>query len=145
MPGSSLTRQLLAFAGATVLLPFVALRLPPRTTKASRVGLAPPHRMLQPCRHGPSAKRGNDEGSSGWVNTDVAAEALGVSARSVRNYMLNGDLIARKEKEGINEGYMVSVDTLYALRDRRKQGGSYRGTAAILPNSWKARGKVRRK
>jgi uncharacterized protein (DUF342 family) len=66
---------------------------------------------------------GNDEGSSGWVNTDVAAEALGVSARSVRNYIMNGDLIARKEEEGISERYLVSVDSLYALRDRRKQAG----------------------
>ena len=66
---------------------------------------------------------GSDEGTSGWVNTDVAAEALGVSTRSVRNYILNGDLIARKEKEGINERYVVSVDSLYALRDRRKQQG----------------------
>jgi hypothetical protein len=57
------------------------------------------------------------------VNTDVAAEALGVSSRSVRNYILNGDLVARKEKEGINERYVVSVDSLYALRDRRKQEG----------------------
>jgi septal ring factor EnvC (AmiA/AmiB activator) len=66
---------------------------------------------------------GNNEGSSGWVNTDVAAEALGVSARSVRNYILNGDLVARKEKEGINERYVVSVDSLHALRDQRKQQG----------------------
>jgi hypothetical protein len=66
---------------------------------------------------------GSDEGTSGWVNTDVAAEALGVSSRSVRNYILNGDLVARKEREGINERYVVSVDSLYALRDRRKQEG----------------------
>jgi septal ring factor EnvC (AmiA/AmiB activator) len=66
---------------------------------------------------------GSDEGSSGWVNTDVAAEALGVSARSVRNYILNDALVARKEKEGINERYVVSVDSLHALRDRRKQEG----------------------
>jgi septal ring factor EnvC (AmiA/AmiB activator) len=66
---------------------------------------------------------GSDGGTSGWVNTDVAAEALGVSSRSVRNYILNGDLVARKEKEGINERYVVSVDSLYALRDRRKQQG----------------------
>ena len=66
---------------------------------------------------------GTSEGSSGWVNTDVAADALGVSSRSVRNYILNGDLVARKEKEGINERYVVSVDSLYALRDRRKQEG----------------------
>jgi chromosome segregation ATPase len=66
---------------------------------------------------------GSAEGSSGWVNTDVAAEALGVSARSVRNYILDGALVARKEKEGINERYVVSVDSLHALRDRRKQQG----------------------
>jgi chromosome segregation ATPase len=70
---------------------------------------------------------GSGEEPSGWVNTDVAAEALGVSSRSVRNYILNGDLVARKEKEGINERYVVSVDSLYALRDRRKQGGKLRG------------------
>ena len=70
---------------------------------------------------------GTDGGTSGWVNTDVAAEALGVSSRSVRNYILNGDLAARKEKEGINERYVVSVDSLYALRDRRKQEGKLQG------------------
>jgi chromosome segregation ATPase len=66
---------------------------------------------------------GNDEGSSGWVNTDVAAEALGVSARSVRNYIRGGSLVARKEKEGISERYVVSVDSLHAVRDQRKQKG----------------------
>jgi hypothetical protein len=71
--------------------------------------------------------RGNDEGTSGWVNTDVAVEALGVSSRSVRNYILNGDLVARKEKEAVSERYVVSVDSLYALRDRRKQEGKLQG------------------
>ena len=71
--------------------------------------------------------RGNNAGTSGWVNTDVAAEALGVSSRTVRNYILNGDLVGRKEKEGINERYVVSVDSLYALRDRRKQEGKLSG------------------
>jgi hypothetical protein len=61
------------------------------------------------------------------VNTDVAAEALGVSARSVRNYILHGDLVARKRTEGINERYLVSVESLYALRDRRKQEGKLLG------------------
>src|SRR5215213_5543750 len=68
------------------------------------------------------------EEMSGWVHTNVAAEALGVSSRSVRNYILNGDLVARKEKEGINERYVVSVDSLYALRDRRKQQGKLQGS-----------------
>jgi hypothetical protein len=82
------------------------------------------------CYHASMSQRqdgGNGEGTSGWVNTDVAAEALGVSSRSVRNYILNGDLVARKEKEGINERYVVSVDSLYALRDRRKQEGKFQG------------------
>src|SRR5215204_1959591 len=78
------------------------------------------------CYHADMDRRqngGNGGGRSGWVTTDVAAEALGVSSRSVRNYILNGDLVARKEKEGINERYVVSVDSLYALRDQRKQQG----------------------
>jgi hypothetical protein len=83
------------------------------------VGLAPPTGC---CYHAGMNERKN-EGSSGWVNTDVAAEALGVSARSVRNYILDGALVARKEKEGINERYVVSVDSLHALRDQRKQEG----------------------
>ncbi len=94
---------------------------PPQTAQA--LGLALPAGC---CYHADMDGRkngGNDGGSSGWVNTDVAAEALGVSARSVRNYILNGTLIARKEKEGINERYVVSVDSLQALRDRRKQEG----------------------
>ena len=81
----------------------------------------------------------NAESSSGWVNTDVAAEALGVSSRSVRNYILNGDLVARKEKDGINERYVVSVDSLHALRDQRKQEGKlqrkFRGAARTTETS----------
>jgi len=57
------------------------------------------------------------------VSTDVAAEVLGVSSRSVRNYILNRSLVARKETEGINEKYLISLESLYALRDRRKSRG----------------------
>jgi hypothetical protein len=67
--------------------------------------------------------QGSSEGNSGWVSTDVAAEALGVSSRSVRNYILNRSLVARKDTEGINEKYLVSLESLYALRDRRKTEG----------------------
>ena len=71
---------------------------------------------------------GRGEGSSGWVTTDVAAEVLGVSSRSVRNYILNHTLVARKETSGINERYLVSVDSLHALRDRRKRKGKSSGS-----------------
>jgi chromosome segregation ATPase len=73
---------------------------------------------------GERKNEGSSEGSSGWVNTAVAAEALGVSARSIRNYILDGALVARKEKEGINERYVVSVDSLHTLRDQRKLEGN---------------------
>lgn len=63
---------------------------------------------------------GNDGGASGWTTTDVAAEALGVSARTVRNYIQRGDLMAKEERQGITDRYLVSVDSLYALRDKRK-------------------------
>lgn len=63
---------------------------------------------------------GNGGGASGWTTTDVAAEALGVSARTVRNYIRRGYLTAKEEHEGITDRYLVSVDSLYALRDKRK-------------------------
>ena len=68
-------------------------------------------------------RQGSDEGSTGWVSTGVAAEVLGVSSRSVRNYILNRSLVARKETEGINEKYLISLESLYALRDQRKSQG----------------------
>src|SRR5687768_7704756 len=107
--------------------PLRTLRIPPKAAGAPRIGLALASGC---CYHAGMNERkngGNNEGTSGWVNTDVAAEALGVSSRSVRNYILNGYLAARKEKEGINERYVVSVDSLYALRDRRKQEGKMQG------------------
>jgi chromosome segregation ATPase len=85
---------------------------------------------------------GNDGENSGWVNTDVAAETLGVSSRSVRNYILNGALVARKEKEGINERYVVSVDSLYVLRDRRKQEGKLQGKVRRTSSPPESPGKV---
>ena len=90
-----------------------------------RLALAARRRARAVWYHGNMMEKelGISEGSSGWVNTEIAAETLGVSSRSVRNYILNGDLVARKETEGINERYLVSIDSLYALRDRRKVQG----------------------
>lgn len=58
-------------------------------------------------------------GESGWVNTKVAAEALGVDPRTVRAYIERGDLQAKSEGEGVNKTYLVSIDSVYALRDLR--------------------------
>ena len=68
--------------------------------------------------------------SSGWVTTDVAAKALGVSPRTVRRYIDRGDLAGRVEEEGITKAWLVSIDSLQALRDRRGNGGRDRVESA---------------
>jgi hypothetical protein len=56
---------------------------------------------------------------SGWVTTEVAARALRVSPRTVRRYIERGELAAKPEGEGVNRVWLVSVDSLYALRASR--------------------------
>jgi hypothetical protein len=119
--------QLLVFVGGgsadtqmALLLPFDYFK---RLREPQKPTLALPTVCCYHVGMNERKNEGSTEGSSGWVNTDVAAEALGISSRTVRNYILDGDLVARKEKEGINERYVVSVDSLHALRDRRKQEG----------------------
>jgi len=67
--------------------------------------------------------RGNDAGESGWITTQVAAEALGVDPRTVRTYISRGILKAKVEGEGVEKAYSVDIDSLYALRDARKSSG----------------------
>ena len=67
--------------------------------------------------------RGNSAGDSGWVTTQVAADALGVDPRTVRTYIRRGLLNARVEGEGVEKAYSVDIDSLYALRDSRKSSG----------------------
>ena len=69
---------------------------------------------------------GNIGGNSGYVNTQVAAEALGVAVRTVRNYLRDGVLQGKKEEEGITERYLVSVDSIQRLRDKRQREGKSR-------------------
>jgi predicted transcriptional regulator len=58
-------------------------------------------------------------GESGWVTTKIAAEALGVDPRTVRTYINRGELDAKVEGKGVEKAYLVSVDSVYSLRDRR--------------------------
>jgi phage terminase Nu1 subunit (DNA packaging protein) len=67
--------------------------------------------------------RGNRAGESGWVTTQVAAEALGVDPRTVRTYISRGILNAKVEGKGVEKAYSVDIDSLYALRDARKSSG----------------------
>jgi DNA-binding transcriptional MerR regulator len=69
---------------------------------------------------GEDRTRGNSAGASGWVTTQVAAEALGVDPRTVRTYISRGILKAKVEGEGVEKAYSVDIDSLQALREARK-------------------------
>ena len=57
---------------------------------------------------------------SGWVTTQQAARALGISARTVRWHIEQGNLEAKLESEGVERVWRVSVDSLQAFRDSRQ-------------------------
>jgi hypothetical protein len=70
--------------------------------------------------------RGPLAGQSGWVTTKVAAQALRVDPRTVRKYINQGKLEAKVEGEGVEKTYMVSIDSVYALRGSRPDPRSAR-------------------
>jgi regulator of replication initiation timing len=74
----------------------------------------------------PAVDDGQSTSESGWTTTDQAARALAVSPRTVRRFIDRGDLEGRKVTEGIVEAWEVSIDSLYALRDKRISEGQVR-------------------
>jgi hypothetical protein len=70
---------------------------------------------------------------SGWVTTGVAAKSLGVSPRTVRWHIERRNLVAKAEGEGVRRSWLVSIDSLQALRDSRQHAaqspGGYRAEA----------------
>ena len=62
-----------------------------------------------------------DPGASGWTTTKQAAKVLGVSRRSVQGYVGRGLLKAREEGEGVNRRFLISIDSLNSLADRRRR------------------------
>ena len=70
---------------------------------------------------------------SGWVTTGVAAKSLGVSPRTVRWHIERRNLEAKAEGEGVRRSWLVSIDSLQALRDSRQHAaqspGGYRAEA----------------
>ena len=62
-----------------------------------------------------------DLGVSGWTTTKQAAKALNVSRRSVQGYVGRGLLDAREEGEGVNRRFLISIDSLNSLVDRRRR------------------------
>jgi hypothetical protein len=57
---------------------------------------------------------------SGYVSTEVAAAGLKVSPRTVRDYIKAGKLEAMPQGEGVERRWLVSVDSLHALRQSRQ-------------------------
>jgi excisionase family DNA binding protein len=57
---------------------------------------------------------------SGWVSTQQAARALGISARTVRWHIERGNLEAKPEGEGVERTWRISVDSLQTYRDSRQ-------------------------
>jgi chromosome segregation ATPase len=53
------------------------------------------------------------------VTTDVAAKAVRVSPRTIRRYIDQGKLEAKPQGEGVRREWLVSVDSLHALRASR--------------------------
>jgi helix-turn-helix protein len=71
-------------------------------------------------RHGEASDEpGETLAGSGWTTTKQAAKVLGVSRRSVQGYVRRGLLEAREEGEGVTKRFIVSIDSLNTLRERR--------------------------
>jgi hypothetical protein len=62
---------------------------------------------------------GDLSSEQGWVTTDVAAKAVRVSPRTIRRYIDQGKLQAKPQGEGVRREWLVSVDSLHALRASR--------------------------
>ena len=61
---------------------------------------------------------------TGWVTTEVAAKAVRVSPRTIRRYIDQGILQAKPQGEGVRREWLVSVDSLHALRASRTTEGN---------------------
>jgi excisionase family DNA binding protein len=68
---------------------------------------------------------------SGWVTTQQAARALGISPRTVRWHIEQGNLEAKLEGGGVRRTWLVSIDSLHMFRDARQAAGG-------LPDTYRA-------
>jgi hypothetical protein len=57
------------------------------------------------------------------VSTQQAARALGISPRTVRWHIEQGNIAAKPEGEGVRRSWLVSIDSLQAFRDTRQDAG----------------------
>ncbi len=57
---------------------------------------------------------------SGWVTTEDAAAALGVSPRTIRDYIRSGGLEAKSEGAGVLKRWLVSKGGVQAMQEKRR-------------------------
>jgi excisionase family DNA binding protein len=72
---------------------------------------------------------------SGWVTTQQAARALGISPRTVRWHIERGNLEAKPEGEGVKRAWLLSIDSVQAFRDARQTVGESPGAYRSLGGS----------
>jgi len=58
--------------------------------------------------------------TSGWVTTKQAARSLGISPRTVRWHIEQGNIVAIPQGEGVQRTWLVSIDSLQAFRRARQ-------------------------
>jgi len=79
---------------------------------------------------------GNDdreiEASSGWVTTQQAARALGISPRTVRWHIDKGNIEAKPEREGVKRTWLISIESLQKFRDARQVAGELPHTDRVF-------------
>ncbi len=90
--------------------------------------------MISPNGRGDLAEGDDTVSDSGWVTTQVAAAALKVAPRTVRDYIKSGKLTGRTEGQGVQKTWYVSIDSLHALRASRRgeDPGDARGAGNLL-------------
>ena len=72
--------------------------------------------------HAAGPRQEAEEGAieSGWVTTEDAAAALGVSPRTIRDYIRSGGLDAKSEGAGVLKRWLVSKGGLQAMQEKRR-------------------------
>src|SRR5918998_731472 len=64
------------------------------------------------------------EAPSGWAGTQQAARTLGVTPRTVRWHIEQGNLVGKPGGEGARRSWLVSIDSLQAFRQARRVSGN---------------------
>jgi DNA-binding transcriptional MerR regulator len=90
-----------------------------------------PKMVEEPTRGNNAGSDRDIEATSGWVTTQQAARALGITARTIRWHIDKGNLAAKPQGEGVRRSWLVSIDSLQAFRDTRQTNEARRATGDI--------------